>query len=161
MNVLEVEALAVDLPVEGRHRRVIHDVTLNIAEGEAVGLVGESGAGKSLTSRAVIRLLPDGATAEGDIRFEGRPVLAMDRAALRDFRSHDVAMIFQDPRAHINPVRTIGDFLVEALVERGDSQADATTRRDGPAASPWGSRTRRAGYANTRTSSPAGCSSAS
>jgi peptide/nickel transport system ATP-binding protein len=125
VNVLDLTGLAVDLPVEGQRRRVIHDVTLGIAEGEAVGLVGESGAGKSLTSRAVLRLLPEGATIEGDVTFEGRSVLAMDRAQLRDFRSRDVAMIFQDPRAHINPVRTIGDFLVEALIERGEDRARA------------------------------------
>src|SRR5439155_8908848 len=67
VNVLELDALAVDLPVEGRLRRVIHEVTLNVAESQAVGLVGESGAGKSMTSRAVIRLLPAGAMIHGDI----------------------------------------------------------------------------------------------
>lgn len=108
-------------------RRILHDVTLAIAAGEAVGLVGESGAGKSMASRAVIRLLPEGAAVRGDIRFSGDSVLAMDRAALRHYRTHDVAMIFQDPRAHINPVRTIGDFLVEALVERGERRGDATS----------------------------------
>jgi oligopeptide/dipeptide ABC transporter ATP-binding protein len=127
VKILEFDHLAVDLLVAGERRRVIHDVTLALEEGEAVGLVGESGAGKSMASRAVIRLLPPGAEIEGDIRFEGRSVLAMDRAQLRDYRSHDVAMIFQDPRAHTNPVRTIGDFLTEALIERGDSKAEALT----------------------------------
>jgi oligopeptide/dipeptide ABC transporter ATP-binding protein len=127
VNVLELDALAVDLPVEGHLRRVIHEVTLNVAESQAVGLVGESGAGKSMTSRAVIRLLPAGATIHGDIRFQGRSVPAMDASQLRAFRLRDVAMIFQDPRAHINPVRTIGDFLTEALLERGEPRhrADA------------------------------------
>jgi oligopeptide/dipeptide ABC transporter ATP-binding protein len=122
VNVLELDALAVDLLVEGRPRRVIHEVTLNVAESQAVGLVGESGAGKSMTSRAVMRLLPVGATIHGDIRFQGRSVLAMDSGQLRAFRLRDVAMIFQDPRAHINPVRKIGDFLTEALLERGESR---------------------------------------
>ncbi len=127
MSVLEIDHLAVDLPVEGVLRRVLHDVTLPIAPGEAVGLVGESGAGKSMVSRAVIRLLPEGAAVHGDIRYAGDSVLAMGRPALRHFRTHDVAMIFQDPRAHINPVRTVGDFLVEALVERGERRESATT----------------------------------
>ncbi len=125
MNVLEINHLAVELPVEGALRRVLHDVTLSIGPGEAVGLVGESGAGKSMASRAVIRLLPAGAAVHGDIRYSGDSVLAMDRAALRHFRTHDVAMVFQDPRAHINPVRTIGDFLLEALLERGERRDDA------------------------------------
>jgi len=131
MNVLELDALAVDLPVEGRLRRVIHEVTVNVAESQAVGLVGESGAGKSMTSRAVMRLLPAGAVMHGDIRFQGRSVPAMDAGQLRAFRLRDVAMIFQDPRAHINPVRTIGDFLTEALLERGEprDQADAIVSR--------------------------------
>jgi len=125
VNVLELDALAVDLPVEGRLRRVIHEVTLNVAESQAVGLVGESGAGKSMTSRAVLRLLPPGAMIHGDIRFQGRSVPAMNADQLRAFRLRDVAMIFQDPRAHINPVRTIGDFLTEALLERGESRPRA------------------------------------
>ncbi len=125
MSLLDIDALAVDLPVGRDRRRVIHDVTLSLAEGEAVGLVGESGAGKSITSRAVIRLLPDGSALHGEIAFQGRSVPAMDREQLRAFRSSSVAMIFQDPRAHINPVRRIGDFLTEALRERGDSPAEA------------------------------------
>jgi oligopeptide/dipeptide ABC transporter ATP-binding protein len=122
VNVLELDALAVDLLVDGTRRRVIHEVTLNVSEGQAIGLVGESGAGKSMTSRAVMRLLPAGASTHGDIRFEGRSVLAMSTDALAAFRLHDVAMIFQDPRAHINPVRTVGDFLTEALLERHASR---------------------------------------
>ena len=125
MSVLNIEHLALDLPVQGRRRRVLHDVSLSIGEGEAVGLVGESGAGKSMASRSVIRLLPDRAVTEGSILFRGRSVLAMDRTALREYRTHDVAMIFQDPRAHVNPVRTIGDFLTEALIERGEPRAQA------------------------------------
>ena len=125
MNTLDLDHLAVDLEVEGRRRRVIHDVSLSVGEGQAVGLVGESGAGKSITSRAVLRLLPEGARVGGEITFRGRSVLAMDAEELRDFRLHDVAMIFQDPKAHVNPVRTIGDFLTEALIERGNDERAA------------------------------------
>ncbi len=114
-----------DLPTSSGLRRVIHDVTLDIAEGEAVGLAGESGAGKSMTARAVIRLLPRGAVVGGDITFEGTSVLEMSTSSLREYRMRDVAMIFQDPRAAINPVRRIGDFLTEALIERGDPESSA------------------------------------
>ncbi len=120
MAVLELDRLAIDLRVGRRLRRVVHDVSLCLAVGEAVGLVGESGAGKSMTSRAVIRLLPDGAVIDGDISVEGRSVPAMGREELRSYRLSEVAMIFQDPRAHVNPVRRVGDFLTEALVERGE-----------------------------------------
>jgi oligopeptide/dipeptide ABC transporter ATP-binding protein len=127
MTLLEIHRLSLDLEVDGELRRIIHDVTLELDDGEAVGLVGESGAGKSMTSRAVIRLLPRGARLGGEVEFDGRSVPAMDARALRAYRSRDVAMIFQDARSHINPVRTIGAFLTEALVERGERKADAVT----------------------------------
>jgi oligopeptide/dipeptide ABC transporter ATP-binding protein len=112
--MLEVEGLAARLPVEGALRTVLHDVSLSIGPGEAVGLVGESGSGKSMTARAVARLLPPGAQTSGAIRFDGRDVTTLRGGALRDYRG-EVAMVFQDPRAHVNPVRTIGDFMGEAL----------------------------------------------
>jgi peptide/nickel transport system ATP-binding protein len=112
--LLEVEDLVVDLPVEGALRRVLHEVSLSIGPGEALGLVGESGSGKSMTARAIDRLLPPGAGVGGSIRFDGKSVMALTGPALRRFRG-EVAMIFQDPRAHINPVRRIGDFMTEAL----------------------------------------------
>lgn len=112
--LLEVEDLVVDLPVEGAMRRVLHEVSLSIGRGEALGLVGESGSGKSMTARAIDRLLPPGASVGGSIRFDGKSVMGLTGPALRRFRG-EVAMIFQDPRAHINPVRRIGDFMTEAL----------------------------------------------
>ena len=112
--LLEVDGLTVHLPVEGAQRDVLRDVSFGIRAGEALGLVGESGSGKSMTARAIDRLLPDGAEVEGAIRFEGRDVGTLAGADLRAFRGR-VAMIFQDPRAHVNPVRRIGDFMTEAL----------------------------------------------
>jgi ABC-type dipeptide/oligopeptide/nickel transport system ATPase component len=113
-RLLEVERLTVRLRVEGARRAVLRDVSLAIAPGEALGLVGESGSGKSMTARAIGRLLPDGAQAKGAIRFRGQDVAALSGSGLRRYRSQ-VAMIFQDPRAHTNPVRRIGDFVTEAL----------------------------------------------
>ncbi|MEV8306619.1 ABC transporter ATP-binding protein [Streptomyces flavidovirens] len=116
--LLEIEGLHVTLPVKGRPRTVIHQVDLTLPAGSALGLVGESGSGKSITARSVLRLLPDGARTGGDVRFDGASVPAMSPARLRGLRSRDVAMVFQDPRAHINPVRTIGDFLTEGLITK-------------------------------------------
>jgi oligopeptide/dipeptide ABC transporter ATP-binding protein len=112
--LLDVDGLTVRLPVGGVMRAVLRDVSLTVRAGEAVGLVGESGSGKSMTARAIDRLLPGGAEVDGQIRCSGRDVSELAGGDLRAFRTK-VAMIFQDPRAHVNPVRRIGDFMTEAM----------------------------------------------
>jgi oligopeptide/dipeptide ABC transporter ATP-binding protein len=113
--LLEVDRLAVELRVGSAMRTVLHDVTLEVREGEAVGLVGESGSGKSMTARAIARLLPQRAKVSGRISFAGDNVSSLRGSSLRDYRTNGVAMIFQNPRAHVNPVRRVGDFLTEAM----------------------------------------------
>jgi oligopeptide/dipeptide ABC transporter ATP-binding protein len=126
--LLEVDGLTVHLRVEGAERTVLSDVSLTVRPGEALGLVGESGSGKSMTARAIDRLLPRGARVTGRIRFDGADVRALSGPGLRDFRNK-VAMIFQDPRAHVNPVRRIGDFMTEALrTNLGVPAREASTR---------------------------------
>ncbi len=115
-ELLELRGLRVGLMVGGSVQTVIHNASLTISAGEALGLVGESGSGKSLTARAIARLLPDQAVVRGDLRFRGTSVSDMNPEALRDYRTRGISQIFQDPRAHINPVRRIGDFLTEALI---------------------------------------------
>ena len=126
--LLEVAGLSVLLEVNGAKRTVLRDVSLTVRPGEAVGLVGESGSGKSMTARAIDRLLPQGAEVHGTIRFDGSDVGGLSGAALRRYRNQ-VAMIFQDPRAHTNPVRRIGDFMTEALrTNLGVPAAEANRR---------------------------------
>jgi ABC-type glutathione transport system ATPase component len=115
-RLLEIDHLAVDLRIDGARRRVIHDLSLRLDAGEAVGLVGESGSGKSTTARTIMRLLPRGAIVHGDVRYRGRALGALPRRELRNHRATEVAMIHQDPRAHINPLRSVGDFLTEGPV---------------------------------------------
>ncbi|MFC7220530.1 ABC transporter ATP-binding protein [Streptomyces polyrhachis] len=126
--VLEIEGLDVRLS-EGRAARPILDgVSLRVAAGETVGLVGESGSGKSVACRSVLGLLPGGAAASGEVRVGGRDVLAMDRAELARTRARQVAMVYQDPRASVNPLRRVGDFLTEGLRATGASAAAARQR---------------------------------
>jgi oligopeptide/dipeptide ABC transporter ATP-binding protein len=126
--LLEIDRLTVQLPVEGELRTVLSDVSLAIGEGQSVGLVGESGSGKTMTARAVARLLPAGAQVSGSIRFDGADVLTADGRRLRSLRER-VAVVFQDPRAHVNPVRRIGDFMTEVLrINHGMAKREARRR---------------------------------
>jgi oligopeptide/dipeptide ABC transporter ATP-binding protein len=127
-SLLEIEHLSAQLPVEGRLQTVLHDVSFSIGSGEAVGLVGESGSGKSMTARAIARLLPPGATTAGEVRYDGSEIATLRGSALRDYRGQ-VATVFQDSRAHINPVRSIGDFMTEVLrTNRGVAKDEARRR---------------------------------
>ncbi|MFF1397992.1 ABC transporter ATP-binding protein [Streptomyces sp. NPDC058287] len=125
--VLDINGLRLQLP--GTARPVLDGVDLTIAAGETVALVGESGSGKSLTSRSVLGLLPPGATAEGTVRVSGDDVLTMTPPRLRELRTGTAAMIFQDPRAAINPLRRIGDFLTESLRLNTGMRAEDAGRR--------------------------------
>ncbi|MFE0171054.1 ABC transporter ATP-binding protein [Streptomyces sp. NPDC059002] len=121
---LDIQGLRITLP--GTARPVLDGVDLTVAAGETVSLVGESGSGKTLTSRSALRLLPAGATTEGTVRVDGTDVLTADADRLRALRTGTVAMVFQDPRAALNPLRRIGDFLTESV--RTTSRADTRAR---------------------------------
>lgn len=121
--LLSVEHLALQLAQHDQP--LLRDVSFTLAAGESLGLVGESGSGKSLTTRAIMRLLAPTTSVRGEIRYDGTDVVAMSRRELRNWRSSDVGMIFQDPRAHINPVRTVGDFLLEGWRGRFTDRLEA------------------------------------
>ena len=116
--LLQLDGLHIELQVARASRVVVSRVDLSISAGEAVGLVGESGSGKSLTARAVMRLLPPKSQVNGRVLIDGVDIHALSNAELRRLRRSTVAMIHQDPRSALNPVRTIGDFLFEGLLDR-------------------------------------------
>ena len=124
--LLEVAGLSVRLPVSGELRTVLQEITFSIGAGEALALVGESGSGKSMTARSIVRLLPRGAVVEGTVAYDGGDVYTLRGGRLRSYR-HEVSMVYQDPRAHTNPVRRIGDFMTETLRE-GVSRGEANRR---------------------------------
>ncbi|MFE2287092.1 ABC transporter ATP-binding protein [Streptomyces sp. NPDC059443] len=113
MTLLAYEELSVTLP--SMARPILDGVSLSVCAGEVVALVGESGSGKSVTARAALGLFPTGAELGGRVRVDGTDLVGADAASLRTVRTAKASMIYQDPRAAINPVRRVGDFLTEPL----------------------------------------------
>ncbi|MFD8635676.1 ABC transporter ATP-binding protein [Streptomyces sp. NPDC059533] len=126
--ILEIDGLGVRLPDDRAGRPILDGVDLRVGPGESVGLVGESGSGKSVACRSVLGLLPGGASTSGEVRVAGRDVLTMNRTELAELRARQVAMVFQDPRASVNPLRRVGDFLTEGLRAAGTPAATADAR---------------------------------
>ncbi|MEU8733629.1 ABC transporter ATP-binding protein [Streptomyces tendae] len=125
--LLDIDNLTLRL-ADREARPLLADVSLQVAAGEVVGLVGESGSGKSTTARAALRMLPASAEVTGTVRLNGQDVLSMSPAELRTHRTRSVSMVYQDPRASMNPVRRIGDFLTERLIHAlGKTRREATS----------------------------------
>ncbi len=104
--------------------RAVDGVGFTVSAGETLGIVGESGCGKSVTALSIMRLLPAklGRTVSGSVRFDGVDLLSLDEAAMRGIRGNRIAMIFQEPMTSLNPVLTIGEQIAEAVMihERAD-----------------------------------------
>src|SRR5262245_46607465 len=110
--LLSIHGLEVELATPRGAARVLAGVDLEVDRGEAVGLVGESGCGKTLTALSVMRLLPTaGRITAGTVRFQGRDLANLSEHEVRAVRGHGIAMIFQAPRESLNPVLTIGQHL--------------------------------------------------
>src|SRR5213595_47970 len=107
--------------------RAVDGISFYLDRGELLGLVGESGCGKSMTALSIMRLVPPpGKIVAGEILFEDRNLLQLSNAAMRDVRGNDIAMIFQDPMTSLNPVFTVGEQIAEALrLHRGLSRKAA------------------------------------
>ena len=125
--LLEVRDLTVNFAVERGRVRAVAGVSFDLALGETLGLVGESGCGKTVTAMSILRLLPmPPAEVTGAIRFQGEDLQGSPEARLRQIRGDRIAMVFQEPMTALNPVLTIGEQVAEALrLHRGLSHAAA------------------------------------
>jgi len=116
MSLLEVRPLIVEFPHRRGTLRALDDVSFSIAPGEILGVVGESGAGKSLTGAAIIGLLePPGRVAGGQILLEGQRIDQLTGEAMRQVRGRQIGAIFQDPLTSLNPLYSIGRQLIETI----------------------------------------------
>ena len=114
--MLEVTNLQTHFPTRAGLVRAVNDVSFYIDEGELLGLVGESGCGKSITALSVMGLIsPPGRIAGGSVKFKGEELTTARPERLREIRGNDIAMIFQDPMTSLNPVFTVGEQIAEAL----------------------------------------------
>ena len=115
-HLLEVKNLQTHFPTRGGLVRAVDGVSFYLDEGELLGLVGESGCGKSITALSLMRLIAaPGRVVGGEIRFAGEDLLAASEERMREIRGDDIAMIFQDPMTSLNPVYTVGEQIAEAL----------------------------------------------
>jgi len=127
-NLLDIENLSVHFHIPEGIARAVDGVSFSLAPGETIGLVGESGCGKSVTSLSILGLIPSppGKIECGSIRFNGQNLLDLDRESLRKIRGRDISMIFQEPMTSLNPVLPIGRQVAEPLmIHQGLSRAKA------------------------------------
>jgi peptide/nickel transport system ATP-binding protein len=126
-HLLEVRDLRTQFPTRSGLVRAVDGVSFNLDRGELLGLVGESGCGKSMTALSIMRLVaPPGKIVSGEVIFDGKDLLKLSDAEMRQMRGDDIAMIFQDPMTSLNPVFTVGEQIAEALrLHRKLSRSDA------------------------------------
>ncbi|MEE6389493.1 ABC transporter ATP-binding protein [Microbacterium paraoxydans] len=118
-----------DLVIEIDGRRVADGVSLQVPDGTRLGVIGESGSGKSLTALAVLGLLPEGATAHGSIRWDGTELIGMPDRELARLRGDDIGIVFQEPRTALNPIRTVGRQIAESIrIHEGLGRREARER---------------------------------
>ena len=129
--LLDVDDLVVRFRTHDGTIHAVNGISFQVARGERLGLVGESGCGKSVTNLAIMRLLPKpaGRIEGGSVLFDGQDLVRMDEADVREIRGRDIAMIFQDPMTSLNPVLTVEEQMTETIgAHRRLSKADARAR---------------------------------
>jgi oligopeptide/dipeptide ABC transporter ATP-binding protein len=117
LSVLEVKNLKVSFTTDRGTLTAVDGISFNLEKGQTLGIVGESGCGKSVTSLSIMRLIaPPGKIVGGEINFNGRNLLNVSEPEMRQIRGNDIAMIFQEPMTSLNPVYTVGNQIQEAIL---------------------------------------------
>ncbi|WP_282142246.1 ABC transporter ATP-binding protein [Cytobacillus oceanisediminis] len=118
-KVLEVKDLHVTFTTYGGEVQAVRGVTFDLYKGETLAIVGESGCGKSVTSQSIMRLIPSppGRIADGAVLFKGKDLTKLKESEMRNIRGADISMIFQDPMSALNPTITIGEQIIEGIMQ--------------------------------------------
>ena len=130
-NILEVHDLEIRYVTDEETVQAVNDITFSLERGESIGLVGETGAGKTTTALGIMGLVPDppGEIVKGSILFEGEDLLKLSEKQMRRIRGGKISMIFQDPMTSLNPVTRVGDQIAEViLLHNKISKAEARKR---------------------------------
>jgi len=128
MPLLELKDVRTEIRLKRYTVHALDGVSISVEEGQTIGVVGESGCGKTMTAMSIMQLLPNGgAVVGGEVVLDGRNLLSLTDGEMAKVRGNDIGMIFQDPMTSLNPTMTIGDQIAETvLLHRG---ADAKTAR--------------------------------
>ena len=129
MALLDVHNLGVQLQTQRGLAAAVRELSFSLEKGQTLGLIGESGCGKSITALALMGLLPERAETSGSIRFDGQELVGLPDAALRQLRGNRIGMIFQEPMTALNPVHTIGHQVAEPLMLHRGATARAAQRQ--------------------------------
>ena len=127
--LLNVENLSLSLKKDGSYLKILDNVSFQVEKGETLGIVGESGCGKSMTALSIMRLLPDKAKLEGKVYLEKEDITTLSKKQLEKIRGNQISMIFQDPLTSLNPLHTVGKQIGEALYLHTDLSKTARKHR--------------------------------
>ena len=131
MNLLEINNLSIRFNTDTGVVHAVNGIDISIGKGESLGLVGETGAGKTTTALGILRLIqtPPGEVTSGKILFDGKSILEMRTEDLQKLRGSEISMIFQDPMTALNPVMTVGDQIAEVYAHHQDCSAAEAQKR--------------------------------
>ena len=129
MALLAVQNLSVQLQTQRGPAKAVRELSFSLEKGQTLGLIGESGCGKSITAMALMGLLPEQALTAGSIRFDGQDLIGLPDAAMRRLRGNRIGMIFQEPMTALNPVHTIGHQVAEPLMLHRGATARAARQQ--------------------------------
>ena len=130
-NILEIKDLTIQYHADNRIVEAVNKLNMTLGKGESLGLVGETGAGKTTTALGIMGLIPNppGIITEGEIVFEGQELLKLNKKKMREVRGKKISMIFQDPMTSLNPVMTVGDQIAESIrIHEKCSKAEAAAK---------------------------------